>query len=82
MVCIEVVMKHLPRNGQYELFTHNRKTYCFDDLDFTPEPAIINAPEEMWKWLRSQEGCKPLDDSNTAYYLDPKTYLMWKLMWT
>lgn len=75
-------MNHLPRNGQYELFTHNRKTYCFDDLDFRAEPAIINAPNEMWKWLRSQKGCIPLDDTDVVYYLDAKTYIMWKLMWT
>ena len=77
-------MSNYPRNGQYELFTYSRKTYCFDDPDFGPNPAIINAPEEMWQWLRSQPGCRPLEDfpnDNAAYYLDPKTYLMWKLKW-
>lgn len=75
-------MKTSPRNGQYELFTHNRKTYCFDDADFQTEPAVVNAPEEMWLWLRNQIGCRPLDDTNVAYYLNPKTYLIWKLKWT
>jgi hypothetical protein len=72
-------VSHLPRKGQYELFTHNRKTYCFDDEGFDSEPAIVNAPEEMWTWLRSQRGCKPMDESNTAYYLTPQCYLLWKL---
>lgn len=72
-------MSHLPRKGQYELFTHNGKTYCFDDLTFDGNPAIINAPEEMWAWLRSQSECRSMDKTNTAYYLTPKCYLMWKL---
>jgi hypothetical protein len=74
-------MSHLPRKGQYELFTHNRKTYCFDDITFDGMPAIVNAPDEMWAWLRSQSDCKPMDDSNVAYYLTPRLYLIWKLMW-
>jgi hypothetical protein len=74
-------MSHLPRKGQYELFTHNRKTYCFDDMTLGSEPAIINAPDEMWVWLRSQSECRPLDETNVAYYLSPKLYLMWKLKW-
>lgn len=74
-------MKHLPRNGQYELFTYSSKTYCFDDLTFNSEPAVVNAPKEMWSWLRNQPGCRPMDESNTAYYLDPDTYLAWKLKW-
>lgn len=74
-------MTHLPRRGQYEIFTHRLNTYCFDDLDYGCEPVVINAPEQMWKWLRMQPGCIPLDHTNTAYYLDPETYLMWKLMW-
>lgn len=75
-------MNHFPRNGRYELFTHNKKTYSFDDNDFGPDPAVINAPQEMWTWLRSQSGCKPMDDTNVAYYLEPKTYIIWKLRWT
>jgi hypothetical protein len=75
-------MNHLPRNNQYELFTHNKKTYSFDDIDFGPDPAIINAPDEMWQWLRTQSGCRPMDDSNTAYYLNPQTYFLWKLRYT
>lgn len=75
-------MSHFPRNGRYELFTHNKKTYSFDDNDFGPDPAIINAPQEMWTWLRSQSGCKPMDDTNVAFYLEPKTYIIWKLRWT
>ena len=72
-------MSHYPRNGHYELFTHSRRTYCFDE---GPDPVVVNAPDEMWQWLREQPGCKPLDDTNVAYYLDPKTYLIWKLKWT
>ncbi len=75
-------MSHLPRKGQYELFTNNRKTYCFDDTTFDSKPAIINAPDEMWAWLRSQRECIPLDETNVAYYLSPKLYLIWKLKWT
>ena len=74
-------MSHLPRNGQYELFTFQGKTYCFDDPSFDG-PAIIYPPEEMWSWLRSQTECRPMDHSNVAYYLSPKLYLMWKLRWT
>lgn len=71
---------HFPRNGQYELFTYMGKTYCFDDLELGSDPAVTNAPEEMWTWLRNQEGCRALGDyGNTAYYLDPRTYLIWKL---
>ena len=72
---------HLPRNGQYELFTFQGKTYCFDD-PFFDGPAIVYPPEEMWSWLRSQTECRPMDHSNVAYYLSPKLYLMWKLKWT
>lgn len=71
-----------PRNGRYELFTYSRRTYCFDDPDYGPDPAIVNAPNEMWNWLRSQSGCVPMDDSNIAYYLDPQTYMLWKLRYT
>lgn len=75
-------MNHLPRNGQYELFTFQSKTYCFDD-PFFDGPAVSNPPEEMWDWLRSfPDQCRPLDDTNVAYYLTPKLYLMWKLKWT
>lgn len=71
-----------PRNGQYELFTHGRKTYCFDDEDFGPNPALVSAPDAMWSWLRSQPRVRALDHTNTAYYLTPQTYLIWKLKWT
>lgn len=71
-----------PRNGQYELFTHNGKTYCFDDADFGSDPALISAPDAMWSWLRNQSGVRALDDTNVAYYLTPQAYLIWKLKWT
>jgi hypothetical protein len=72
---------HLPRNGQYELFTFNRKTYCFDDLDLDT-PAVSDASPEMFEWLRKQSGCRPMDHTDIAYYLTPQTYLLWKLKWT
>jgi hypothetical protein len=72
-------MNHLPRKGQYELFSHGMKTHCFDDLDLE---AVKSTPE-MFEWLRSQdpELCRPMDDTNVAFYLDPKLYLLWKLKW-
>lgn len=75
-------MSHYPRNNQYELFTYLNRTYCFDDPSFSEDAAIVNAPDEMWSWLRNQVGCRPLNDTNVAYYLEPKTYLVWKLKWT
>lgn len=72
-------MSHLPRNGQYELFSYGMKTHCFDDLDLE---AVKSTPE-MFEWLRSQDPalCRPMDDTNVAFYLDPKIYLLWKLKW-
>lgn len=74
---------HLPRNGQYEIFSCVGVTYCFDDLEFEP----IGTPEGMFEWIRAQdpEQWKPvkiMPDSNTAFYLTPKLYMMWKLKWT
>jgi len=74
-------MSHRPRNNEYELFTHNRKTYSFFDTS-VDLPAIVNAPDEMWQWLRSTEGVRSMDNSNTYYYLTPATYLMWKLKYS
>jgi hypothetical protein len=74
-------MRHSPRNGQYELFTHNNKTYCFDDNGMGPDPAIVDAPDEMWAWLRQVDGVSAHDETNVAYYLTPETYLLWKLTW-
>ncbi len=72
----------LPRNGQYELFTHNNKTYCFDDGSFdSANPVLINAPQAMWHWLRSMPGVTAMDHTNVAYYLTPQAYLLWKLKW-
>lgn len=74
-------MRHsqLPRNGQYELFTHKGQTHCFDDLDLEAVPAS----KEMFEWLRSQplELCRPMDDTDVAYYLQPELYIIWKLKW-
>jgi hypothetical protein len=70
-----------PRNGQYELFTHNRKTHCFDDPT-VGSPALVNAPDAMWQWLQSQPGAIRCNKTNNvAYYLTPETYLLWKLKW-
>lgn len=72
-----VMRNKLPRNNQYELFTTKNRTYCFDDLDI----AHITPSDEMFQWLRAQpkELCRPMDETNVAYYLQPKLYLMWKL---
>ena len=45
-------------------------------------PALASTPE-MFEWLRSQDPalCRPMDDTNVAFYLDPKLYLLWKLKW-
>lgn len=75
-------MSHRLKNNEYELFTHNRKTYSFYDSTFKSGLAIVNAPDEMWQWLRSTEGVRPMDDSNTAYFLTPATYLIWKLKYS
>lgn len=73
-------LSNLPRNGQYEIFTSNGRTYCFDDVKFTHIPT----PEGMFEWIRSQnpDYWKPLStnpNSNTALYLNPELYLIWKL---
>lgn len=81
MVCHEVVMKHIfydyPRNGEYELFTFNGVTHCFDD----PGSDSVPARPEMFAWLRNQSGAQPMDDTDVAYYLEPRTYLLWRLRW-
>ena len=70
-------MSHLPRNDQYELFSCHGNTFCFDDMSFTH----IQTPPGMFEWLRSQprDLCQPMDDTNIAFYLQPKLYLLWKL---
>ncbi len=75
-------MSHLPRNGQYELFTYNGVTHCFDDLSLD----CIKTPAGMFEWIRNQDPLlwHPLSDnptSNTALYLMPELYVMWKLKW-
>jgi hypothetical protein len=72
----------LPRNGRYEIFTYNNRTHCFDD----PDVEQIVTPSGMFEWIRNQDPAhwKGLDydpDSNTAFYLDPNLYLLWKLKW-
>ena len=76
----------LPRNGQYEIFTHGGKTYCFDDCG-ADMPLIVGAPKEMFDWIREQdkELWRPMrddPDSNVALYLSLELYIMWKLKWT
>ncbi len=76
-------MNHLPRNGRYEIFTHGFKTYCFDDPSFDG----MVTPWGMFDWIREQDPAlwSPMGDdptSNTALYLDPKLYVLWKLRWT
>lgn len=70
----------LPRNGQYEIFTTNGRTYCFDDVDFSHIPT----PAGMFEWIRSQDpeywsAMKIDPNSNSALYLKPELYLAWKL---
>ena len=76
-------MSQLPRNGRYELFTHSFKTHCFDDLSL----EAIKTPPGMFEWIRSQDPSlwSPMagdPDSNTALYLEPELYFLWKLKWT
>ncbi len=73
-------MSHLPRNGQYEIFTRNGRTYCFDDPTFSHIPT----PPGMFEWIRSQDPAywhpmAIIPDSNAALYLQPELYLAWKL---
>lgn len=70
--------KTFPRNGQYELFIYKNKVHCFDDPDWT----ATDESEDLHTWVRNQPSGwynmeKPHD--RTAYYLDPKLYLMFKL---
>jgi len=74
---------HLPRNGRYELFTNNGRTYCFDDPNFIHIPA----KQEMFEWIRNQDHAlwspmKQYPDDNVALYLAPELYMLWKLKWT
>lgn len=73
-------MNNLPRNGQYEIFTNQGRTYCFDDVNFVHIPT----PEGMFEWIRSQDtslwsSMTIQPDSNAALYLKPELYLIWKL---
>lgn len=73
---------NLPRNGQYEIFTTNNRTYCFDDVEFFHIPT----PPGMFEWIRSQDPryWQPMStnpESNVAFYLSPEMYLLWKLKW-
>lgn len=52
---------HLPRRGQYELFTFNGVTQCYDDPGFDWVPAR----PEMFVWLRNQSGVRPMDSQPT-----------------
>jgi hypothetical protein len=69
--------RHLPRRGQYELFTFNGVTQCYDD----PGSDSVPARPEMFEWLRNQSGVQPMDDTDMVYYLEPRTYLLWRLRW-
>jgi len=76
-------MNHLPRNGQYEIFSTGGRTYCFDDPNWV---NYIHAKPEMFEWIRRQDPdlWRPMTDqpeSNVALYLDPKLYIIWKLTW-
>jgi hypothetical protein len=69
----------MPRNGQYEIFTHGGKTHCFDD------DIIIQTPDGMFECIRSQDTTlwrdmgEPWND--VAFYLEPALYMLWKLRW-
>jgi hypothetical protein len=76
-----MVVNHLPRGGEYEIFTVQGRTSCFDDTTLE-NPAIVDAPVEMFAWLRRQPGCRSYNEtSDIAFYLTPQTYLLWKLRW-
>lgn len=75
-------IKHFPRNGRYELFTRNGRTYCFDDATF----VHIQTKQEMFEWIRNHDTSlwSPLTSdptSNVALYLQPELYMLWKLKW-
>lgn len=76
--------KDYPRNSRYEIFSTGGRTYCFDDPGWE---NYIHSTPEMFSWIRSQDPAlwSPMEshpDSNTALYLDPKLYLLWKLRWS
>lgn len=74
-------MNHLPRRGEYAIFTVQGRTRCFDDVTVV-NPVMVNAPAEMFAWLRRQPGCRcHSETSDIAFYLTPQTYLLWKLRW-
>lgn len=71
----------MPRGGEYELFTYGGITQCYDDSNIT-----INTPDGMFEWIRAQDpaewrGMIDYPTRNTAFYLTPKLYLLWKLRW-
>lgn len=71
----------MPRGGEYELFTYAGRTSCYDDGNIT-----IDTPAGMFEWIRAQDtaewrGLKLSPDTNIAFYLTPKLYLLWKLRW-
>lgn len=75
------VGKHLPRNGQYELFIFNNIVHCFDDLLLTEFKISPDDFGKMLGWLqdRIDEGCRRCEDH--VWYLTPNMYLLWKLRW-
>jgi hypothetical protein len=79
MLPMKIKNNHLPRNGQYEIFTTQGRTYCFDDPSLEP----MQASSKMFEWLRNmpRELCRPLDHTNVAFYLTPEMYTLWKITW-
>jgi hypothetical protein len=70
-----------PRNGEYEIFSTNGKTYCYDDVSMD---GHIPTPVGMFEWIMSQDRSlwHGLDGGNpAAFYLTPQLYLLWKLKW-
>jgi hypothetical protein len=68
------------REGMYEIFSHRGITRCFDD----PSLGQVDTQPEMFVWIKEQDaslwrGLKNWPNDDTAYYLKPELYLMWKL---
>ena len=70
----------MARGGDYEIFSHNGRTQCYDD----PSLGQVDTRPEMFVWIKEQDaslwhGLANWPNDDTAYYLKPELYLLWKL---